>query len=338
MKRASPLIQKGPWPELVCPEDHLPLTWHSERWTCPKGHSWVVKNDIPVMVSEENNYADAFGLQWLRYRQTQLDSYTKIPISFERARRCIGTACWQLMDARPLDVLEVGCGAGRFTEVLLAPRCTRVTSVDFSVAVEANVKNLPQNDRHRVLRADALNLPFKPAQFDLVFCLGVIQHTPDPESTIKQLYEQVKPGGYLVFDNYAHTLSFYTKLATLLRLVLKRLPPESGLKWTERVVNALFPLHKAVRNARPLQMLLSRVSPVISYFHAYPTLSDQLQYEWALLDTHDSLTDHFKHLRTRGQLQECLVELGALEIWCVDHGSNIEARCRKPLAPEGAGS
>ena len=36
-----------------------------------------------------------------------------------------------------------------------------------------------------------MELPFKPMQYDIVICLGVIQHTPNPEKTIKKLYEQV---------------------------------------------------------------------------------------------------------------------------------------------------
>ena len=40
-----------------------------------------------------------------------------------------------------------------------------------------------------------------------------------------------------------------------------------------------------------MQIALSRISPLLTYYHAYPELNDQLQYEWALLDTHDHLTD-----------------------------------------------
>ena len=61
-------------------------------------------------------YADAFGLQWKQYRLTQLDSHTGSPITAERARRCLGDIASSLGGKQ---VLEIGCGAGRFTEVLL---------------------------------------------------------------------------------------------------------------------------------------------------------------------------------------------------------------------------
>src|SRR5204863_4649230 len=178
------------------------------------------------MLRERRNYADAFGLQWKAFRKTQLDSYCGTNISLRRARRCIGPEAWAFLQDHPgSEVLEVGCGAGRFTEILLATGA-RVTSVDMSSAVEANQENFPQDARHRIFQADVRHLPFAPEQFDVVFCLGVVQHTPDSEETIARLYEQVRPGGWLVIDHYTYTLSEFSKSALLFRLVLCRVPPE----------------------------------------------------------------------------------------------------------------
>jgi 2-polyprenyl-3-methyl-5-hydroxy-6-metoxy-1,4-benzoquinol methylase len=281
------------------------------------------------MIPRANNYADAFGLQWKVYRKTQLDSHTGTTISLDRARRCLGEECWTMLRGpQRTDVLEVGCGAGRFTEVLISTGAC-VTSVDLSVAVEANQENFPQDRRHRVLRADVRALPFAPGRYDMVFCLGVIQHTPNPEQTIKKLYEQVKPGGWLVIDHSTYRLSHYTKSASLFRIFLRRMPPDKGLKWTERIVETFFPLHRAARKSRVAQALVSRVSPVLSYYHALP-LNDDFQRQWAFLDTHDSLTDWYKHFRTKGQIRRFLESLGAVGIWCEYGGNGVEARCRRP--------
>ncbi len=317
------------WPEVICPEDGHPLANTQDGTVCPRGHHWRNHLGIPRMISQANNYTEAFGLQWKVYRKTQLDSYTKSAISFNRARHCVGEECWQVLHGpQRSDVLEVGCGAGRFTEVLLDVGAF-VTSVDLSAAVEANQENFPQGQRHRILQADAVRLPFAPGQYDLVFCLGVIQHTPRPEETMRQLYAQVKPGGWLVIDHYTYNLSYFTKSAPLFRLILRRMPPAEGLKWTEHLVKIFFPLHRAVRKNRLAQALLSRVSPVLSYCHALP-LPDDLQRQWALLDTHDSLTDWYKHFRTKGQLRRALESFGAGDIWCEYGGNGVEARCRRP--------
>ena len=317
------------WPDVVCPNDHQRLAREGEALVCAQGHRWNVASEIPRMVPGGGNYADAFGLQWNTYRRTQLDSYTGHPLSRDRARRCVGEAAWALLErGEPANLLEVGCGAGRFTEILLSTRA-RVTSVDLSSAVEANQQNFPQNERHRILQADVLALPFGEGQYDVVFCLGVIQHTPNPEQTIAKLYAQTRPGGWLVIDHYARTLSWYTKTAPLFRAVMKRMPPERALKWSRGLVNVFFPLHRAARHSHAMQALVSRVSPVLTYYHGLP-LDDELQRQWALLDTNDYLTDWYKHFRSPAQIRHTLETLGAVDIWCERGGNGVEARCRRP--------
>lgn len=285
-----------------------------------------MRDGIPRFV-RGGSYAQAFGSQWKRYPRTQLDSHTGIPISEDRARRCIGERLWaQLSD---LDVLEVGCGAGRFTEPLLREG-SRVTSVDLSDAVEVNAANFPPSPRHRVAQADAQQLPFIPGQFDMVFCLGVVQHTPSPEATLAALAAHVRPGGHLVVDHYARTWRWYTRTAPLFRQVLKRLPPDRGLSATERLVDVFRPLHQRVRSRRAT-VLLNRVSPVTVYDDVYPELTDDLLREWALLDTHDMLTDWYKHRRSVSEVRSALASLGLLDVEAAAGGNGVEARGRKPL-------
>ena len=46
--------------------------------------------------------------------------------------------------------------------------------------------------------------------------------------------------------------------------------------------------------------------------------------------THDSLTDWYKHFRTKGQIERTLESLGAVAIWCGYGGNGVEARCGRP--------
>jgi 2-polyprenyl-3-methyl-5-hydroxy-6-metoxy-1,4-benzoquinol methylase len=321
------------FPPIVCPIDHSTLQNGGEgELRCSSGHRFGVRRDIPRLLGSENNYADAFGEQWIEYRVTQLDSYTRTNISKDRLRRCLGESLWGSLQAPGrVEILESGCGAGRFTEVLLQLPAASVTSTDLSSAVEPNKANCPLSDRHRILQCDINQLPFQAEQYDIVVCLGVIQHTKDPEKTMEDLYKQVKPGGWLVIDHYTQTLSYYTKLSEwLLRPILKRISPSRGLSVTKALTKAFFPLHRAVRNAKPLQMLVSRFSPLLTYYHLFPQLNDRLQYEWAELDTHDSLTDYYKHLRSPRSIESTLERLGARNVWVQRGGNGVEARCQKP--------
>lgn len=319
-------LENTDWPIFCCPIHWDYLESHGESLCCPRGERFSVRENIPRFVSH-TNYVDTFGAQWKKYRLTQLDSFSGVPITEERLRRCLGRELWT--NLRSKQVLECGCGAGRFTETLLK-QGARVTSIDLSDAVEANEQNFPQSSSHRIAQADILRLPFKPGQFDVVLCLGVIQHTPNPEKTLAALSEHVKPGGTLIFDHYTYHISEFTKAAVLLRPLLKRLPPAMGLRWTDCLVTKLLPFHKRVRHSRLAQMFLSRLSPVISYYQAYPQLSDEMQYQWALVDTHDSLTCWYRRFRTKSQIERAMKSLGLEEVVCQHGGNGIEARGQRP--------
>lgn len=321
-------MKTSAWPEWYCPVHRRPLKDRGDILVCPDGDSFPRRNGIARFVPN-SNYADPFGEQWKKYRLIQLDSYSRTTITRDRAHRCVGEKLWDELTGK--QVLECGCGAGRFTEILFG-QGAHVTSIDLSEAVDANQENFPQGERHRIAQADIPQLPFAPQQFDVVFCLGVVQHTPNPERTIACAYEQVKPGGSLILDHYGYSLSWYTKIAPLFRIYFRRLPPNEGLRWTEWLVDTFLPLHRMVRDFYPAQIFLSRFSPILCYYQTYPNLSDELQREWALLDTHDSLTDWYKHYRTRGQIQRTLERLGVQEIWCKYGGNGIEARGMRPLS------
>ncbi|MCU0649409.1 MAG: class I SAM-dependent methyltransferase [Gemmatimonadaceae bacterium] len=274
-------------------------------------------------------YADAFGRQWQRYRRTQLDSYTGLPISRTRLRRCVGDAHWgELPDAL---VLEAGCGAGRFTEVLLGERA-RVVSVDLSEAVVANAANFPISDRHAVVRADITDLPFEGGQFDFVMCIGVLQHTPDPVRTIAALVAQLRPGGVLVVDQYSRDKVGYASLKPVYRGLLKRLPPGRALPLVERLTALFLPLHAMCAGNRALWFALTRVSPLITYHRDMPELSPAQQREWAALDSHDALTDWYKHPTDAPALRRTLERAGLSDIVVRDGGIGVEARAVRPVA------
>ena len=287
-----------------------------------------ILNRIPRFV-DEKNYTNAFGIQWNHFRKTQLDSYSKFPLSEQRLKRCLGEDLF--LNLKGKTILEAGCGAGRFTEVLLNNNAD-VVSVDMSDAVEANQENFPQNDHHIVVQADICKLPFMVQQFDLVICLGVIQHTKYPNETLEALYHQVKPGGWLIVDHYALSFSYFTQIAKILsRFILKRINPKRAFLITGYLTKIFLPLHKVGKRSRLWQAIMRRVTPVVSYYNDFPELSDELQKEWALLDTHDNLTDYYKHLTTKRKFEYSMKELGMDNVECWSAGIGVEGRGKKQI-------
>ncbi|PYP10582.1 MAG: hypothetical protein DMD59_05245 [Gemmatimonadetes bacterium] len=309
----------------VSPRTGAALSPDGETLVSTVGERVPVVRSIPRFVASDG-YSAAFGLQWNAHALTQLDSSTNAGLSRERLERCLGMPLERLAGLR---VLEAGCGAGRFTELMVQAGAL-VHAVDLSSAVEANRRNVGAAPNYVVAQADIRDLPFPARTFDVVFCLGVLQHTPSPEASIAALWRMVAPGGLLVIDHYSWTLSRLTKLAPLYRLLLKRLPPASAKRITDALVDVFFPIHWAVRRVTPLQMLLSRVSPLLTYCHVYPELTRAQHKDWSRLDTYDELTDWYKRLRTTGQIRSTLAALGAVEVDAVYRSGVVEARCRKP--------
>jgi SAM-dependent methyltransferase len=324
--------------EVRCPTHRVPLTTDDGgdlvsaatgllAGSC--GCRFPVVGGIPRFV-EPANYAAGFGLQWKAFARTQLDSHTGLRISRDRLERCIGGSLEVL---RGRSVLEAGCGAGRFTELLLSAGA-RVVAADLSVAVEANHANCARDDGYFVCQADLRALPVAPASFDLVVCLGVVQHTPDPEATIAALASYVRPGGLLVIDHYAPDYPLPLS-RRLLRSVLLRLPPAGAKAIAVAVAKAVLPVHRALwRDARGMFRLrgyLRRLSPLVDYYDDYPQLGRDRLAEWSVLDTHDTLTDRYKHLRSVEQIREALERAGCERIRVEPGGNGVEARARRPV-------
>lgn len=323
---SSTLSPAAVWPAWISPDSQEPLTTRDGALVSSRGERFPIVRDIPRFLAGEN-YGENFGVQWNRFKRTQLDSYTGFPYSRNRLRRCLGEA--QFARLKNAQVLETGCGAGRFTEVLLAEGAF-VTSIDLSSAVDANRDNCPLGERHRIAQADLTKLPFAPRQFDFVICIGVLQHTPDPEKSIARLWEQVKPGGWLVIDHYTYERR-WSSIRPLFRQYIKRRPRSEAMQIVDQLVDFYLPWHRRFRNFYPAWFLLCRFSPITTFYRSYPELPEHLQREWALLDTHDSLTDWFKHLRTREQIMSTLGQLEARNIWAEYEGNGVEARGQRAV-------
>ena len=297
---------------------------------CAFGCNVPVVGGIPRFVPSDD-YAAAFGWQWTHFQKSQLDSHTGTTISRDRLTRCLGG---DLSVVRGKAVLEAGCGAGRFTEILLAAGA-RVFAADLSVAVEANHANCSESASYFVCQADIRRLPVVASSFDIVMCLGVVQHTPEPEETIAALASYLKPGGLLVIDHYSEDYPV-TAPRRVLRELLLRMPPERARRVALGTARALVPVHRALWRRRRgfgrLRKYLGRVSPLVDYYDAYPELGTQLLSEWAVLDTHDTLTDQYKHLRKPNEIRETLEDLGLADIEVERGGNGVEARARRLMS------
>lgn len=275
------------------------------------GGAYPISLGLPRFVPE-SNYAESFGFQWNRHAHTQLDSYSRLPISRDRLWAAIGGK----IDLSGKRVLEAGSGAGRFTEVLAASGAEVVT-FDYSSAVEANARNQKRSPMLHLFQGDIFSIPLVESSFDLVVCLGVLQHTPDPQAAFNSLTKYVRPGGKLIIDVYTRNFVALLQWKYLLRPITRRMRKETLYRIIETVAPRLIPVAKLLR--RIAGRLGARLVPIVEYSHL--GLPPVLNRQWAILDTFDMYSPAHDHPQSLKTVTRWFVEAGFVGIQ-VQRGQN----------------
>ena len=287
--------------DLVCPYCHGNLLIAEQPWN-PDVQSIVnatlrcqccastfpVIGSIPRFVPA-SNYAESFGFEWAKHTRTQLDSANGTTISRDRFFRETG---WNksLVGQR---ILEVGCGAGRFTEIALSTGAD-IVSLDYSMSVDVALMNNGNNPYLNLLQADLFNLPLRQSSFDKIFCFGVIQFTPDVERAFDCLIPFLKPGGAIVVDTFANTFEYYFTPRRYLRPITSRLPHRQLYALIATAVPVLMPIKAALRMGIPKAgRHLDRVIQVGGHVGWFK-MPWKLHLEWSKLDTFNMLAPRYE--------------------------------------------
>jgi len=277
---------------------------------------------IPRFVPMEN-YAAGFGFQWNKHARTQYDSHSGTRIS---ETRFFEETKWS-RNLSGFTILEVGCGSGRFTEQA-ASTGAMVVSLDYSSAVEANYLSNGHRDNVLIVQGDIYSMPFKNNSFDRLFCIGVLQHTPDVERAFFSLPKYLKPGGHLAIDVYRKNWMYMLTTRYWVRPFTRRLSPETLYKLCERYTNLMWPLARLI-NKLPGGNLINWALCVSDYRGIFP-LSEEMLREWAILDTFDDLSAVYRSPQSLGTVRRWFEGAGleSVEVQCGYNG--IEGRGRKP--------
>ena len=108
-----------------------------------------------------------------------------------------------LVSLKQNQVLDVGCGGGILSDAM-ARAGAHVTGIDLAtkslkVAQLHALETQTPNVNYREVSAEAL-AEEAPAQFDVVTCMEMLEHVPDPASIVKACATLVKPGGWVFFS------------------------------------------------------------------------------------------------------------------------------------------
>ena len=271
--------------------------------------SYPIRDGIPRFVGEEVNYASSFGMQWNRFRATQLDSVSGTRLSRERFFSETG---WDPAWLRGRLVLDAGCGAGRFVEI--AAECgAHVVGVDLSSAVLAAAANVARFPDAHIVQASLYELPFRRGSFDACYCIGVIQHTPDPRRTLASLPAVVKDGGHVAVVAYERKPWTRLNAKYLIRPLTRRMPKRVLLKAIQCVMPVAFLATELLYRIPVAKRLFKFVIPIANYADE-PRLSLRQRYEWSILDTFDMLSPAFDQPQSASEVVGALATAGVVSM------------------------
>ncbi|WP_110402450.1 bifunctional 2-polyprenyl-6-hydroxyphenol methylase/3-demethylubiquinol 3-O-methyltransferase UbiG [Sphaerotilus hippei] len=137
---------------------------------------------------------------------------------------------WIEQQAGPLagrQVVDVGCGGGILSEAMarqgaqvlgvdLADRSLKVAQLH---AMEAGISQV----QYRLVAAEALAAE-QPARHDIVTCMEMLEHVPDPAAIVQACSDLVKPGGWVFFSTLNRNAKAFLFAIVGAEYLLKLLP------------------------------------------------------------------------------------------------------------------
>lgn len=123
-------------------------------------------------------------------------------------------------------VLDVGCGGGILSESMAA-RGANVTGIDLSdKPLQVAKLHLLESGRRVEYRKVAVETlaAERPAHYDVVTCMEMLEHVPDPQSVIAACAQLVKPGGWVFFSTLNRNPKSYLYAVIGAEYLLKLLP------------------------------------------------------------------------------------------------------------------
>lgn len=271
-------------------------------------NQYPIEESIPRFVEKEN-YADSFGYQWNLFNKEQIDSVNGTELSEKRLYSETG---WTKEWLKDKWVLDAGCGAGRFLDVASQSEA-EVVGVDLSNAVDASHKNLAGRRNVHLVQASIFELPFREGAFDGCYCIGVIQHTPDPHRALRSLPRVLKKAGRIAVTIYERKPWTLLNGKYLIRPVTKRLNKKALLGVIRGLMPVAFPITEVAFRIPFAGRLFMFVLPVANYVNE-SELNWRQRYDWAVMDTFDMLSPQYDRPQARQEVEAILSDEGIVNL------------------------
>jgi carbamoyltransferase len=208
VREAPDAIVKDLWWSPCC---HAELAARDGQYLCGQcGHAFPADGGIPLLYwphDAVDDPGDVTEKVKAFYEQTPFpnyDDHDSVRSLLEKARR--GVYAKRLHDGIPFNstVLEVGCSTGQLSN-FLGISCRTVIGTDIclnSLRLGEEFRRKHGLSQVRFVQMNLFRPCFKPKQFDIILCNGVLHHTGDPYGGFRALLPMLRPGGHIVIGLY----------------------------------------------------------------------------------------------------------------------------------------
>ncbi len=185
---------------------------------------------------------------------------------------------FRIEDFQGKNVLECGCGGGQHTS-FVAPHAASHTAVDLNTAELARLRN-KSSKNVRFIEADIAQMDLGET-FDIVFSVGVVHHTDNPDATFENMKKHTSNGGATIVWVYSKEGNWMVEniVEPLRKVFLTRMSRQS-LLFLSRLITSLLYLPVYTVYLLPLSFL-----PYFQYFENFRKLS----FERNVLNVFDKL-------------------------------------------------
>jgi SAM-dependent methyltransferase/uncharacterized protein YbaR (Trm112 family) len=137
--------------------------------------------------SIQKNTRESFGYEWLRY---------DVDLEEEDLEVFLEDSQISEKEFGGKVILDAGCGMGRYTRIA-GKMGGEIIGIDLSQSTVKAYQMTRDNTSVHIIQGDIIKLPFREKQFDVIYSMGVLHHTPDTRRSVVSLTKYLRKGGLI---------------------------------------------------------------------------------------------------------------------------------------------
>ena len=261
---------------------------------------------------------ESFGYEWLRYHVELEEEDREVFLRDSQIP-------YELLKGKV--ILDAGCGMGRYTRIA-GKMGGEIVGADLSQSVIKAYQVTRDNPFAHIIQGDILKLPFREKQFDIIYSLGVLHHTPSARQGFLNLTKLLKESGLISIWVYGTAGKFHDFKTNPLRKDRQRYTEKQFIKRLHWII--VYVREMLFKNVRlvtirmyiPLLYLLCYPLAAIGKIPLLRYLTASVHKNWRvrLLENFDWFSPQYQSHHTKEEVLNWFKEAQLENITMLRHG------------------